>query len=107
MDQRRAAVVGPRTFRFAFGEVEIEHAERFCPPAQMPVFATWPCRGCGQRRLVDDAWLLTVCDVPSRRNSRPVLVCAGCAVRAGYRLRSGDNPLVTSPSGEVGATFVS
>jgi hypothetical protein len=73
---------GVTVFRFQFGEVYIEDAHPHSQRAA-PAFATWPCPGCDQRRLLDDAWMLSVSDAPERSGLRHVLVCASCSSNAG------------------------
>lgn len=80
------AETGVAVFRFQFGEVYIEDGH---PHVQgvAPAFATWPCPGCDQRRPLDDAWMLSVSDAPSRSGHRQVLVCASCSSNAGVTRR--------------------
>jgi hypothetical protein len=65
--------------RFAFGDVVVEDATRTRPSGRMPALGQWPCPGCGNRRIVDDTWILVVRDHPNGRNRREVMVCGLCA----------------------------
>lgn len=71
------------TVRFGFGDVVVEDASRFEQPGGSPVFARWPCPGCGSRQLLDDAWRLMVRDAYSGGHPREIVVCASCYVGSG------------------------
>jgi hypothetical protein len=69
-----------RRAQLAFGEVVVLEAQpaRTVGAMSWPVYATWPCPGCEQRRPLDDAWMLRVHDEGETERPWNLLVCAIC-----------------------------